>query len=369
MVGHTMGVCIDDMLVKSLRANQHISHMEQSFEVLKKYNMKLNRTKCSFGVSLGKFLGYLVTQRGIEANQDQIQSILRIPSPTCIKNVQKLIGKIAALSCFISKSSKRCHLFFNTLCKSKSFEWTRTCEEALNQFTRHLTSPPLPSKLKDGETLYIYLAASETTVSVVLIREEEGKQLQVYYVSRTLLDAETRYTELEKLAVTLVMAARKLRPYFQCRSIMVLTTFPLKNILHKLELADFMPNIHEQTEKKLLYMTKGPQLRMWTLHMDDSSNSKGKRLGIVLTSPDGDMLERWISCGFKAMNNEAEYEVMIVGLNVAKEMGVQRLTIYSDSQLVINQMQGHYQARDNKMTAYVDIVKKLTASFHECIAR
>ena len=80
------------------------------------------------------------------------------------------------------------------------------------------------------------------------------------------------------------------------------------------------------------------------------------------------MLERSISCGFKATNNEAKYEAMIAGLNLAKAMGVQRHNVCSDSQLVINQMQGHYQARDNKMTTYLNIVKKLTTSFQECIA-
>ena len=105
ILSQTMEVNIDDMLVKSLRVDQHIRHLEQSFEVLRKYIIKLNPTKCSFGGSLRKFLGYLVTQRGIEANPDQIQSILRILSPTCIKDVQKLTRRIAALSHFISKSS------------------------------------------------------------------------------------------------------------------------------------------------------------------------------------------------------------------------------------------------------------------------
>ena len=114
MLGQTMEVYIHNMLVKSFRADQHIAHLEQSFEVLRKYYMKLNPTKCSFGVSSGKFLGYLVTQRGIEANPDQIQSVLRILSPTCIKDIQKITRRITALSRFISKSSKMCHFFFNT---------------------------------------------------------------------------------------------------------------------------------------------------------------------------------------------------------------------------------------------------------------
>ena len=78
-------------------------------------------------------------------------------------------------------------------------------------------------------------------------------------------------------------------------------------------------------------MTEGAQLRMWTLHVDGSSKFKGNGLGIVLTSPDGDMLERSVNCGFKVTNNEVEYEVMIVCLNLDKEMGIQRLTICSDS--------------------------------------
>ena len=112
-------------------------------------------------------------------NPDQIQSVLRILSPTCIKDVQRLTRRIVAFNHFISKSSKRCHLFFNTLRKSKSFEWAPAYADALNQLKRYLTSPLLLLKPKDGETFYIYLVVSETTVSMVLIREEGGKQLLV----------------------------------------------------------------------------------------------------------------------------------------------------------------------------------------------
>ena len=84
--------------------------------------MKLNPTKCSFGVAAGKFLGYMVTQRGIEANPDQIRSIMNIQSPTCVRDVQRLTSRVAALSRFISRSSEKCHLFFSTLRKSKDFE-------------------------------------------------------------------------------------------------------------------------------------------------------------------------------------------------------------------------------------------------------
>jgi len=118
---------------------------------------------------------------------------MNLQSPACIRDVQRLTGRVAALSRFISRSSEKCHLFFSTLRKSKDFEWTPACEQALQDLKRYLTSPPFLSKPKDGEQLYIYLAVSKGAVSAVLVREED-KQFPVYYVSKSLLDAETRYT-------------------------------------------------------------------------------------------------------------------------------------------------------------------------------
>ena len=396
-LGDTMEVYMDDMLVKSLLAEQHLDHLRQAFEVLQKYGMKLNPTKCSFGVAAGKLLGYMVTQRGIEANPDQIRSVMNLQSPACIRDVQRLTGRVAALSRFISRSSEKCHLFFSTLRKSKDFEWTPACEQALHDLKRYLTSPPLLSKPKDGEQLYIYLAVSEGAVSAVLVREEDGKQFPVYYVSKSLLDAETRYTQLEKLALALVTVARKLLPYFQCHPIMVHTTYPLKSILHKPELsgrltkwtvelseyditfqprtalksqvladfvADFAPNATQQADKELLNLTEHSDSK-WTLTVDGSSNVNGAGIGLVLTSPEGDLIQQAIRCGFKATNNEAEYEALIAGLNLAQDMVIKKLSIRSDSQLVVNQLLGSYQARDLKMASYLEHIKILQPAFEE----
>ena len=170
-IGETMEVYIDDMLVKSLEAEDHISHLQQAFSTLRKYNMKLNPAKCSFGVSSGKFLGYIVTHRGIEANPDQIRAIHSIPSPRNVKEVQKLTGRMAALSRFISRLSNKSHAFFETLKKPKDFEWTEKCESALEELKTYLTTPPLLSKPLHGEVLLLYLAVSEHAVSSVQVRE------------------------------------------------------------------------------------------------------------------------------------------------------------------------------------------------------
>ncbi|CAA0840352.1 Uncharacterized mitochondrial protein AtMg00860, partial [Striga hermonthica] len=97
LIGHTMEVYVDDMLVKSEQASDHIAHLFEVFDILREYSMVLNPKKCTFGVGSGKFLGYMVSQRGIEANPAKIQAILGLAPPTSIKGVQALTGRLAAL--------------------------------------------------------------------------------------------------------------------------------------------------------------------------------------------------------------------------------------------------------------------------------
>ena len=101
-------VYIDDMLVKSVKAELHVAHLAESFQVLKNYNMKLNPTKCAFGVSSGKFLGFIVNSRGIEANLDKIKVVLDMQPPSNTKEIQRLTGRTVALSRFVSRSRDKC---------------------------------------------------------------------------------------------------------------------------------------------------------------------------------------------------------------------------------------------------------------------
>ena len=111
-IGASMEVYIDDMLVKSVKAELHITHLAEAFQVLKSYNMKLNPAKCTFGVSAGKFLGFIVDSRGIEANLDKIKDVLDMLPPSNIKDIQCLTGRIVALSRFVSKANDKCQPFF-----------------------------------------------------------------------------------------------------------------------------------------------------------------------------------------------------------------------------------------------------------------
>ncbi|KAI5351707.1 hypothetical protein L3X38_004598 [Prunus dulcis] len=231
-IGRTMKVYVDDMLVKAPKRGDHLKNLTETFSLLRQYRMKLNPSKCMFGVSSGRFLGYLVTQRGIKAHPRQIKAILEMKSPSTVKEIQSLTGRAAALNRFLSKSTDQCRPFFKALKKGQKDKWDEECEVAFQSLKTYLTSPPLLSKPVPGEDLFVYLAVSNSAISSALIREELRAQHPIFYTSKALIDAETRYPKLEKLILALVVSARKLRPYYQAHRVIVMTDFPLRSILH-----------------------------------------------------------------------------------------------------------------------------------------
>ena len=133
--------------------------------------MKLNPSKCAFGVSSGKFLGFMVSHRGIEANPDKIQAILDMKPLQNTKEIQSLTGRVAALNKFVSKATDKCLPLFKVL--KKAFEWTDECQKAFEDLKTYLTMAPLLSPSVVGEELYLYLAVTPLAVSSALIREED----------------------------------------------------------------------------------------------------------------------------------------------------------------------------------------------------
>ena len=226
-----MEVYIDDMLVKLVKAELHITHLAEAFQVLKSYNMKLNPTKCTFGVSVGKFLGFIVNSRGIQANPDKIKVVLDMLPPSNIKDIQRLTGRIVALSRFVSKANDKCQPFFQVL--KKAFQWDAHCQEAFTALKTYLSSPPVLVSPSEGELLTLYLVISDFSTSVAMVRERNRIQQPIYYCSRALRGAEERYPKMEKLILALVTTSRKLRPYFQTHTVEVPTEYPMKQILQK----------------------------------------------------------------------------------------------------------------------------------------
>ena len=259
-IGRNMEVYVDDMLVKSKEEIAHLDDLKETFTTLRQYQMKLNPSKCIFGVASGKFLGFLVSQRGIEVNSEKVQAIINMASPKTVKEFQKLTGRIATLNRFVSRTTDKCLPFFKTL--KQAFAWTNECETAFQELKRYLSNPPFLSPSKEEESLYLYLAISETAVSAALIREEGKRQLPVYYISQDFQGAESRYPRIKKIMFALIVASRKLRQYFQENPILVMTDQPIKKSMKKpkaagrmiqwaIELSQFDIEYHPRTAIKV----------------------------------------------------------------------------------------------------------------------
>ena len=348
-IGRNMEVYVDDMFIKSRKELAHLDDLKETFTTLKQYQMKLNPAKCVFGVASGKFLGFMVSQRGIEANPEKVQAIINMTSPKTMKEVQKLIGWIAALKRFVSRATDKCLPFFKTL--KQAFAWTDECEIAFQELKRYLSNPPLLSPSKQGESLYLYLAVSETVVSAALIKEEDKKQLPVYYVSQAFQGAEFRYPRIEKIVFALIVASCKLRQYFQANPILVMTDQPIKKSIKQpevakrmirwaIELSQFDIEYHPRTAIKTQALVDfiaeftspnedglTDKAKRWMIQTDSLSAQKREGVEVVIITLNGETLKYGVLLKFPASNNEAEYEGILTGLRLGKALGAMNLLV------------------------------------------
>jgi hypothetical protein len=228
---------VDDIIVKSTKQENHIADLQETFANFRQVGLKLNPEKCVFGVKKGKFLGCLVSTKGIEANPNKIEAILRMEPPSTKKGAQRLTGRLASLNRFISRSAERNLPFFEVLKSAEVFQWGPVQQRAFEELKQYLIdlttlTPPTP-----GAPLLLYVAASHSTVSAALVQEKlEGqvkKQAPIYFVSEVL--SLSNYTELEKVLYAVLMASRKLWHYFQAYNIIVPSSQPLKDIMRNRE--------------------------------------------------------------------------------------------------------------------------------------
>ncbi|GJX29068.1 reverse transcriptase domain-containing protein [Tanacetum coccineum] len=213
-VGRNIEVYVDDLVIKSHTEAEMLRDIDETFRTLRKINMKLNPKKCTFGAVEGMFLGYMISPEGIKPCPDKTEAVLQLPSPRTIKEVQSLNGKLASLNRFLSKSAEKSLPLFKTLkkCIKKSdFHWTPDAEQAFKQLKQHLSELPLLVAPKPKEELIVYLSASHGAISAVLMTERGTVQTSVYFVSRALQGPELNYTPMEKLVLSLVFAAKRLR--------------------------------------------------------------------------------------------------------------------------------------------------------------
>ncbi|GKV46573.1 hypothetical protein SLEP1_g53545 [Rubroshorea leprosula] len=360
-IGRNIEVYVDDMIVTSVQAEDHIDDLRETFQNLRQARMKLNPLKCTFAVESGKFLGYVVSKKGIEVNPEKVQAVQQREPPRTVKDVQRLTGRVAALHRFIVKSVERCLPFIKALREPKNFQWTNECQQVFDELKQDLASAPLLSKPVEGESLYLYLGV--------------------------LQGAEQNYPLAEKAAFALVCTARKLRAYFQSHQIVVYTDLPLRKILQKpklsgrligwsVELSEYDPKFQPRTTIKgkavadflveciLATMEeKAPEHPVWVLYVDGAANVDGSGAGAVLVGPDGFKSEHALRFKFQTTNNAAEYEALIYGLKLASELKVPSIQVFSDSQLVVGQVNGSCEVRDLQLGRYASVVNRLKSGF------
>ncbi|GJV31562.1 reverse transcriptase domain-containing protein [Tanacetum coccineum] len=280
---------------------------------------------------------------GLKVCSDKVDDVLSLPSPRCLKDVQRLNGKLASLNRFLAKSAEKSLPFFKPLkkCTRKSdFYWTTEAEEAFKQMKQLIAELPM-----------------------------------------ALRGPEVNYTSMEKLVLALVHVSKRLKRYFHAYLIIVITDQPIQHVLSRPEVAGrlhkwsielgeyaihyrprvsikgqiFADFIVEQPEKESPDTLMGEEEKIpepWILFTDGSSCADGSGAGLILTNPEGMEFTYALRFRFDATNNEAEYEALIAGLKITEQMGVKNLQANVDSRLVANQVNGTYVVKETDMVRY-----------------
>jgi hypothetical protein len=356
-IGQTVEAYVDDIVVKTRKADNLVNNLCVAFECLRANGVKLNPAKCVFGVPRGMLLGYIVSQRGIEPNPEKVATLERMGPIRDLKGVQKVLGCLAALSRFISWLAEKGLPLYRLLKKHECFSWTVEAQEVLDKLKAMLAHAPILTPPHDVEPLYLYVAATTQVVSAVIVVEhaEEGHALPVqwpvYYISEVLSETKARYPQIHKLLYAVVLVRRKLRHYFEAHPVTVVSSFLLGEIIRNLDaagriakwsvelmgetlvyaprkaiksqiLADF---ITEWTDTQL----PPPQIQAecWILYFDGSMMKTGAGAGLLFISPLGEHVRYAVRLHFPASNNIAEYEALLCDLRIAIEMGIKRLDV------------------------------------------
>ncbi|GJR89566.1 reverse transcriptase domain-containing protein [Tanacetum coccineum] len=316
-----------------------IRDMEHTLSTLRKINMKLNQKKCSFGMEEGKFLGYVVTSEGIRANPEKTKAVMDMPS-------QELLSRCNTL--------KKCT-------NKKDFRWIKATEAAFLEMKKLVSELPTLTTPKKGETLMMYLAVADKTVSAMLLTERDGMKMPIHYVTR------------------------RLRRYFQAYPIKVITDSPIKQVLSNPEASgrlakwaielgaydiQYVPRVAIKGQMLADFLadtsmeTNVAPVRLYT---DGASNSGGSGAGLILIASDDVDYSYALLLNFSNSNNDAEYKALMDGLRIATKMQVKDIHAFVDSKLVASQVEGSYKAKGERMIKYQEKVLELAGAFNSLL--
>ncbi|KAA3465696.1 RNA-directed DNA polymerase (Reverse transcriptase), Ribonuclease H-like protein [Gossypium australe] len=358
MMHKEIEVYVDDMIVKSRIEKEHVQVLTKLFLRLRKFQLKLNPTKCTFGARSGKLLGFVVSERGIEVDPDKDDE----------------------------------------------------CQKAFDKIKQCLSNTPVLMPPSPDRPLILYLTVFDNSMGYVLGQHDKTrkKERAIYYLSKKFTKCEMRYSSIEKLCCALVWTTQKLRQYMLYHTAWLISKLdPLKYMMESIALngrmtqwqillskfdivyvnqkavkgsaiADFLasralddyePLNFDFPNEDLMFVaaTEEDSLedRPWKLNFDGASNAVGNGVGAVLISPNRDHYPFTCKLDFDCTNNMAEYEACIMGIRVAIDRKVKVLEVYGDSALVIYQLKGEWEMRDLKLISYRKLVLELIEEFDD----
>ncbi|XP_058221003.1 uncharacterized protein LOC131331154 [Rhododendron vialii] len=371
----------------------------------------MNPLKCAFGVCSGKFLGFVVRSRGIEIDPVKIKAILEMPPSKNLKELKGLQGRLAYIRRFISNLAGRCLPFSRLMKKGIPFEWDQSCQNAFDSIKAYLMKPPVLMSPTKGKPLLLYIVALDCSLGALLAQHnKQGKEQALYYLSRTLVDAELNYSPIEKTCLALVFALQKLRHYVlehEVKSIskadplkyilsrpilsgkiakwaVILQKFAIEYVSQKAvkgqALADFLvahpipddsPLATDLPDEEVMQVEVQ---KAWEMYFDGATRSpNGQKqedlknnksgIGVVFVTPNNAIIPHSFALTEGCSNNEAEYEAVIAGLELALQIPIEELLVYGDSELVIKQLRGEYIVNKASLAPYHERASQLLSQF------
>ncbi|XP_060187944.1 uncharacterized protein LOC132617069 [Lycium barbarum] len=356
-------------MVKSRKKSDHLQDLRMVFDLLRRYQLKMNPLKYAFGVTFGKFLGFVVRHRGIEIDQAKVDSIVKMAEPRNIHELKSLQGKLAYLRRFISNLVGKCQLFSRLMKKAA----------------------PVP-----GKPLILYISAQESSVGALLAQENnKGKENALYYLSRMMTPNELKYLPIEKLCLALVFSIQKMKHYFQAHVVRLISKAnPIKFVMSKPVLSDRLARWYLQFQQfEIVYVpqkaVKGQALadfladhpipddweltdelpdedamvieiqQPWKMYFDGAAHREGAGAGVIFVTSQEEVLPYSFTLTQCCSNNVAEYQALILGLEMAVDMKQLQLQVFGDSELIINQLLGTYEVKKPELRPYHNYAQKL----------